>query len=92
MKTALCSDTVKFVSRIKDPVMAGMGFIDTISPPAGVWTTLIQIPVPTEPLPMVESDHDNYTPDKGRACPARQREVLDYVVKGSVFRPNGLTQ
>jgi cephalosporin-C deacetylase-like acetyl esterase len=35
MKTALYFDTVNFASRIKAPVMAGMGFIDTISrPPA----------------------------------------------------------
>jgi cephalosporin-C deacetylase-like acetyl esterase len=92
MKTALYFDTVNFASRIRAPVMAGMGFIDTTSPPAGVWTALNQIPVPAEPLPMIESEHDNYTPEKGRACPARQREVLDNLVKGGVFKPNGLTR
>ena len=46
MKTALYFDTVNFASRIKAPVMAGMGFIDTISPPAGVWTALNQISCP----------------------------------------------
>ena len=46
MKTALYFDTVNFASRIKAPVMAGMGFIDTISPPAGIWTMLNQIPGP----------------------------------------------
>ena len=71
MKTALYFDTVNFASRIKAPVLAGMGFIDTISPPAGVWTALNQIPGPKEPLPMIESEHDNLTPQKGRACPAR---------------------
>jgi cephalosporin-C deacetylase len=86
MKTALYFDTVNFASRIKAPVMAGMGFIDTISPPAGVWTALNQIPVPTEPVPMIESEHDNYTPDKCRACPARQREILDLLVKGGTFK------
>jgi cephalosporin-C deacetylase len=89
MKTALYFDTVNFASRIKAPVMAGMGFIDTTSPPAGVWTMLNQISVPKEPLPMIESDHDNYTPDKGRACPARTRELLDLIVKGSEFKPSG---
>src|ERR1022692_3324507 len=38
MKTALYFDTVNFAPRIKAPVLAGMGFIDTTSPPAGVWT------------------------------------------------------
>jgi cephalosporin-C deacetylase len=92
MKTALYFDTVNFASRIKAPVMAGMGFIDTISPPAGVWTALNQIPGPTEPLPMIESEHDNLTPQKGRACPARTREILDLLVKGGDFKPNGLRQ
>ena len=90
MKTALYFDTVNFASRIKAPVMAGMGFIDTTSPPAGVWTMLNQIPVPKEPLPMIESDHDNFTPDKGRACPARTRELLNVLVNGGEFKPNGI--
>jgi len=90
MKTALYFDTVNFASRIKAPVLAGMGFIDTISPPAGVWTALNQIPGPKEPLPMIESEHDNLTPQKGRACPARTREILDLLVKGGEFKPNGL--
>ncbi len=90
MKTALYFDTVNFASRIKAPVLAGMGFIDTISPPAGVWTALNQIPGPKEPLPMIESEHDNLTPQNGRACPARTREILDLLVKGGEFKPNGL--
>jgi len=90
MKTAPYFDTVNFASRIKAPVLAGMGFIDTISPPAGVWTALNQIPGPKEPLPMIESEHDNLTPQKGRACPARTREILDLLVKGDEYKPNGL--
>lgn len=90
MRTALYFDTVNFASRIKAPVLAGMGFIDTISPPAGVWTALNQIPGPKEPLPMIESEHDNLTPQKGRACPARTREILDVLVKGGEFNPSGI--
>jgi cephalosporin-C deacetylase-like acetyl esterase len=92
MKTALYFDTVNFASRIKAPVMAGMGFIDTTAPPAGDWTMLNQIPGPKEPLPMIESEHDNMTPDKGRACPARQNELLGIMVKGGEFKPNGIRQ
>ncbi len=92
MKTALYFDTVNFASRIKAPVMAGMGYIDTTSPPAGVWTALNQISAPKEPLPMIESEHDNMTPDKGRACPARQREILNLLVSGGEFKPNGIRQ
>ena len=88
MKTALYFDTVNFAPRIKAPVMAAMGFIDTISPPAGVWTMLNQVPGPVEALPMIESEHDNLTPEKGRACPARTTEVLDSIVHGGHFSPN----
>jgi cephalosporin-C deacetylase-like acetyl esterase len=90
MKTALYFDTVNFAPHIHAPVMAGMGFIDTISPPAGIWTALNQIPGTKEPLPLIESEHDNLTPQKGRACPARTREILDLLVRGSEFRPNEL--
>jgi cephalosporin-C deacetylase-like acetyl esterase len=85
MKAALYFDTVNFASRITAPVMAGLGFIDTISPPAGVWTALNQIRGPVEALPMIESEHDNLTPDKGRACPARQNEILDQIIQGGAF-------
>jgi cephalosporin-C deacetylase len=92
MKTALYFDTVNFASRIKAPVMAGMGFIDTTSPPAGVWTALNQISAPKEPLPMIESEHDNFTPQKGRACPARTNEILDLLLKGGQFHPTSIRQ
>src|SRR3954471_16055094 len=92
MRTALYFDPVNFASRIKAPVLAGMGFIDTISPPAGVWTALNQLRGPIEPLPMIESEHDNLTPQKGRACPARTREILDVLVHGGEFHPTGIRQ
>ena len=44
MKTALYFGTAYFASRIKAPVPAAIGFIDTICPPAGVWTAINQIP------------------------------------------------
>jgi len=88
MKTALYFDTVNFAPRIKAPVLAGMGFIDTISPPAGVWTMINQIPGPVEALPMIEAEHDNLTPDKVRACPTRTNQVLDTIVHGGQFTPN----
>ena len=90
MKTALYFDTANFTPHIKAPVMAGMGFIDTTAPPAGIWTALNQIPGFKEPLPMIESEHDNLTPQKGSACPARTREILNDMVKGGSFAPKGL--
>jgi hypothetical protein len=38
------------------------------------------------------TEHDNLTPQKGRACPARTREILDLLVKGGEFNPNGPKQ
>jgi cephalosporin-C deacetylase len=90
MRTGLYFDPVNFASRIKAPVLAGMGFIDTISPPAGVRTMLNQVPGPTEPLPMIESEHDNLTPEKGRACPARTQEILNSLRTGAPFHPTVL--
>lgn len=90
METALYFDPVNFASRIKASVMAGMGFIDTVSPPAGVWTALNQVPGPTEPLPLIESEHDNFTPEKGRACPARTQQILDSIRSGAPYTPTVL--
>jgi len=92
MRTALYFDPVNFASHIKAPVMAGMGFIDTTAPPAGIWTALNQIPGPKEPLPMIQSEHDNMTPREGHACPARTSEILDQMVQGVPFTPRSLEQ
>src|SRR6185437_16015751 len=79
MEASRYFDTINFASRIKAPVLAAMGFIDTTSPPAGVWTMLNQISGPVEAFPMVESEHDNLTPDKARACTVRTNDILDVV-------------
>ena len=88
MNTALYFDPVNFASRIRAPVLAAMGFIDTTSPPAGVWTELNQIPVAKEPLPMIESEHNNLTPQKEQNWDARSKELLSILVKGGEFKPN----
>jgi cephalosporin-C deacetylase-like acetyl esterase len=90
MQTALYFDPVNFASRITAPVFAAMGFIDTISPPAGVWTALNQIPAAVEPFPMIRSEHDNLTPGEARACPTRINEILDQIVHGGTFTPTPL--
>ena len=87
MKTALYFDPVDFASRIQAPVMAGFGLIDTVSPPAGVWTMLNQIPGPKEPVPVIDSEHDNYTFMKMEPCHKRTGEVLNLILKGGVFTP-----
>lgn len=76
METALYFDTVNFASRIKAPVLAGIGFIDTTAPPVGIWTAIDQIPGRTEVISMVESDHNNRTPEKQGEYVARAKEAL----------------
>ena len=90
MNTALYFDTINFASRIKAPVLAAMGFIDTTSPPAGIWTELNQISVAKEPLPMIESEHNNLTPQKEQNWDARSKELLGILLKGGEFKPNEL--
>jgi cephalosporin-C deacetylase-like acetyl esterase len=90
MEASRYFDTINFASRIQAPVLAAMGFIDTTSPPAGVWTELNQITVPKEPLPMIESEHNNLTPQKEQNWDARSKEVLDILLHGGGFQPNEL--
>jgi cephalosporin-C deacetylase-like acetyl esterase len=89
METALYFDTVNFASRIKAPVLAAIGFIDTTCPPAGVWTAINQIPGPKEVVSMIESDHNNRTPEKQGAYVSRSQEVLGILLNGGEFKPNG---
>jgi cephalosporin-C deacetylase len=87
MGTALYFDTVNFAPRIKAPVLAAIGFIDTISPPAGLWTVMNQIPGAKEVISMIESDHNNRTPEKQGQWESRWREVLAALLKGEEFKP-----
>jgi len=88
MKTALYFDPINFASRIQAPVLAAMGFIDTVSPPAGIWAALNQIPVSKEAVPMIASEHNNFTPQLEQNWNARSQEVLDTLLHGGKFVPN----
>lgn len=90
MQTALYFDTVNFASRIKAPVLAAMGFIDTTCPPVGIWIALDQIPGAKEAVPMIESDHNNKTPEKQGAYNVRLKEVLELLLHGATWKPAGL--
>ncbi|HEX9199016.1 MAG TPA: acetylxylan esterase [Acidobacteriaceae bacterium] len=87
-KTALYFDTVNFASHIKAPTLAAMGFIDTTAPPVGIWTAIDQIPGLKEVVPMVESDHNNITPQKQGAFNRRSEEVLTEILHGEQFKPD----
>jgi cephalosporin-C deacetylase len=86
-QTALYFDTVNFGSRIQAPVLAAVGFIDTTAPPVGIWTAFNQISGPKEMISMVESDHNNRTPEKQGGYNARSKEALSALRKGEPFLP-----
>jgi cephalosporin-C deacetylase-like acetyl esterase len=88
METALYFDPVNFAPRIEAPVLAGIGFIDTTAPPAGIFTALNRIPGPKEVVGMVESDHNNRTPEKQGAWVARSKEVMDLILHGGEYKPD----
>jgi cephalosporin-C deacetylase len=88
MKTALYFDTVNFAPHITAATLIAMGFIDTTAPPVGIWTELDEIPGPKEAVPMIESEHNNITPQKQDAWLQRSEEVLATIVHGGRFVPN----
>lgn len=87
METALYFDTVNFAPHIQAPVFAAMGFIDTTAPPVGIWIALNQIPGPKEVIPMIDSDHNNITPQKQEAYHTRSEEVLNLILHGGEYKP-----
>jgi cephalosporin-C deacetylase len=88
MQTALYFDTVNFASRIKAQSVVAIGFIDTTAPPAGIWEAVNQIAGPKEVIPMIESAHNNLTPEKQVAWNSRSKEVLNLIQTGRDFKPN----
>jgi cephalosporin-C deacetylase len=64
------------------------GFLDTTSPPFGVFAGFNQIQGPREAVPMPESDHNNVTPQKQGDYCHRAREVLDQIRTMGRFTPD----
>jgi len=79
-------DTINFAHRIKAPVVAAIGFLDTTSPPAGIFAALNEIPGAKEAISMIESDHNHITPEKQGAWDARSKEVRDSLLKTGTFK------
>jgi cephalosporin-C deacetylase-like acetyl esterase len=87
MQTARYFDVVNFAPRITAPAVVTLGFIDTTTPPVGIWTAFNQMKGPKELIPMIESDHNNRTPEKQGDWEARWRAVLKTLVSGGTFVP-----
>jgi cephalosporin-C deacetylase-like acetyl esterase len=59
MAVAPYLDGINFAPRIKAKSLVSMGFIDTITPPNGIWTMFNQLGGPKEVAPMMDSPHNN---------------------------------
>jgi cephalosporin-C deacetylase len=89
MEAAQYFDPVNFASHVRVPSLVAMGFVDTIAPPAGVWTTFNQIQGPKEAVPMIDSPHNNLaTPSQQRPYTSRSAEWLNTLVNGGNISPN----
>lgn len=83
MQTTLYFDAVNFAPHIKAKSLVAMGFVDTIAPPAGIWTAFNQIPAPKQAVPMIDSPH-NHLATRAQQQPYAKRsaEWLSMLIKG----------
>jgi lysophospholipase L1-like esterase len=89
MKTALYFDPVNFAPRIKATSLVAIGFVDTVTPPVGIWIAFNQIRGPKEAAPMIDSPHNHQaTPAQQRPYIKRSAEWLDTLVHGGGVMPN----
>ena len=87
-ETARYFDTANFAAHITAPTMAAIGFIDIVCPPSSVFSAVNQIKAPKEIIPMVESNHNNFTPDKQAGWLQRSEEVFATLLHGGKFVPD----
>lgn len=89
MKTALYFDPVNFAPRIKAASLVAIGFVDTVTPPVGIWIAFNQIKGPKEAVPMVDSPHNHQaTPAQQLPYTRRSAEWLNMLVQGREVKPN----
>ena len=83
MKTAPYFDTVNCASHIKVPSLVAMGFIDTVTPPVGIWAAFNELKGPKEAAPMLESPHNHLaTPEQSLPWTNRSAAWLTALVNG----------
>ncbi len=89
MRTGLYFDTVNCAPRIRVPTLVSMGFLDTVTPPVGIWTAFNQIPGPKEAVPLVEAAHNHQsTPEQQAPYLMRSAEWMRTLLAGgNVIEP-----
>jgi cephalosporin-C deacetylase len=87
-ETARYFDVMNFAPAIQARSLVALGFIDTTSPPFGVFAAFNQIQGPKEAVPMPESDHNNVTPQEEGDYYRRAKEALDQLRATGNFTPD----
>src|SRR6185295_5178872 len=83
LETAQYFDTVNCATRIKVPSLVSMGFIDTVTPPVGIWTAFNQIQAPKQAAPMPTSPHNHLaTPEQAMPWTKASASWLSALVAG----------
>ena len=83
LETSRYFDTANFASRITARSLVGMGFIDDVSAPAGIWAVFNQITGPKEVVPLPDSPHNHLaTAAQQRPIVKRTAEWLEAIAKG----------
>jgi beta-xylosidase/cephalosporin-C deacetylase-like acetyl esterase len=83
LETGQYFDTVNCAARVKVPSLVAMGFIDTLTPPVGIWAAFNQLRGLKEAAPMPDSPH-NHLATAEQLRPWTQRSVgwLKTLVEG----------
>jgi len=89
VQTSPYFDTVNCASRIKVPSLVSMGFVDTVTPPVGIWAAFNAIRGPKEVVPLVNAAHNHEsTPEQQAAYTSRAAEWFRMLAAGQeVFAP-----
>jgi cephalosporin-C deacetylase len=83
LETAQYFDTVNCAAHIKVPSLVAMGFIDTVTPPVGIWAAFNLIKAPKEAAPMIESPHNHLaTPEQSKPWTDASARWLSALVGG----------
>ena len=88
MAVAPYVDGINFAPRIKAKSLVSMGFIDTVTPPNGIWTMFNQLRGPKEVAPMMDSPHNNLaTADMQLPFTERAAEWFAAIAAGRALSP-----
>lgn len=91
METARYVDNVNFAPRIKATTLIGIGFVDDVCPPTGIWTAYNSIRGPKEAAPLPEAPHNNTaTPEQMRPFRDRAEAWYAALARGEEVRAQGI--